>query len=728
NEPAPNNPNEPINPPAQEISKPAVEFVKDSNNDAMLNAKEATGNTTEVKFTVPSDAVIGHTLVITVAQPGKEKYTEEIEITQELKANGIVKTVEVSEGELTQASAVIRDKGSNLSEPGADEVTVDTVSPIATPKVEFIKDINDNGVLDKTENSADTTEVKFTVPDDAEIGDFLVITIAEPGKDKFTQEFEITQDLKTNGIVKSVTVKEGEDTQASAIIRDKAGNISPSGFDHVTLEKTTPPGTTDDDGKVVVTVEAGEVKKVTTDDSSKFADQMGLNAKFYLVVNGEESITHNGWENYGTEFNSVEEANSYADQKPHDAEYKVKKIDFKTELGEGKDLVQNTDSLDSSNLKTFLGDNATDLKLVDGGEFVNKPDTQAVRAMSKISGFVYLEGGKQYKFKAASDDGLEVVINNKKLFENHESLGKNHKVESAVDDTFTPVEQSGFYKIDITHYDIGYGQALLQIYTVENGKDVALGDHENGGIALFNNTDGIRYENGKFVKDFYEVPLSGELHEQDTNNPTIKPNAEVILSKVTQDGSKAEIGKSVVGEDGTYSFNYESADKPKEGDTFVVDYRDEKGKIVATDMDSVDADDIKNISSNEVQGASSEDSGVANGEQADTNEPTPSNPSNPLSKSDDSLNFENVSNGKINSDKEPKADDKSAEIKPVNLSANDILDASKGSETILKDGKEDKVDGSIASNSASELNSDTTNDVTPSTFKIDMDNEINNVI
>ncbi|MGB2553195.1 hypothetical protein ACPF04_08480, partial [Campylobacter sp. MOP51] len=502
--------------------------------------------------------------------PGKEKRTEEIEITEAIKAEGVTRMAEVSEDELTQASAVIVDKAGNRSAPGADEVTLDTTPPDVVPTVTFTADKDNNGLLGKSESPGSTTEVKFTVPSNAQIGDKLVITIAEPGKEKRTEEIEITEAIKAEGVTRMAEVSEGKLTQASAVIIDKAGNISKPGADEVKPYQD-----------IKVEIEVGPSKQVVIEDASKFANQMGLESKFYFVKSGEANIIHDGM-NWGSEVNSVQEAKSYIEQREHDAEYKTNKIDFNP----GSDLISNSDSIENSHLKKFLGNNASDLKITDNGEYVNQPDVTGTRAINKISGKVYLEAGKQYTFKANSDDGLEVIINGKKLFANHPNLERTHPVETAIDDTFPPVEKSGFYDISLVHYDIGWGYAVLQLFTVENGKDVAVGDYANGGLGLFNDTTGIRFDNGKFVKDtgMYETIITGELYKDNPGTPVNESNPELTFFKQSSDGSRVEIGKVTAGDNGEYSFKYESSQKPEQGDKFIVEYRDSKGNLLAEDI------------------------------------------------------------------------------------------------------------------------------------------------
>ncbi len=226
---------------------PTVEFTKDANNDGFLNKSEneANGdpNTTPVKITVPTDANVGDTLEITITKP--DGTTENITktITPEIKNNGyVIPDVPVKNGETSTVSAYITDQAGNKGGEGRDTITTDTIAP-TTPTVEFTKDANNDGFLNKSENEANgdpnTTPVKITVPTDANVGDTLEITITKPDGTTENITKTITPEIKNNGyVIPDVPVKNGETSTVSAYITDQAGNKGGEGRDTITTDTT----------------------------------------------------------------------------------------------------------------------------------------------------------------------------------------------------------------------------------------------------------------------------------------------------------------------------------------------------------------------------------------------------------------------------------------------------------------------------------------------------------
>ncbi|WP_180997741.1 hypothetical protein, partial [Campylobacter concisus] len=226
---------------------PTVEFTKDTNNDGFLNKSEneANGdpNTTPVKITVPTDAKVGDKLEITITKPDGTTENKTETITPEIKNNGyVIPDVPVKDGKPSTVSAYITDQAGNKGGEGRDTITTDTIAP-TTPTVEFTKDTNNDGFLNKSENEANgdpnTTPVKITVPTDAKVGDKLEITITKPDGTTENKTETITPEIKNNGyVIPDVPVKDGKPSTVSAYITDQAGNKGGEGRDTITTDTT----------------------------------------------------------------------------------------------------------------------------------------------------------------------------------------------------------------------------------------------------------------------------------------------------------------------------------------------------------------------------------------------------------------------------------------------------------------------------------------------------------
>ncbi|OUT09964.1 hypothetical protein B9N62_10305, partial [Campylobacter concisus] len=110
-----------------------------------------------------------------------------------------------------------------------------------TPTVEFTRDTNNDGFLNKSENEANgdpnTTPVKITVPADANVGDTLEITITKPDGTTENITKTITPEIKNNGyIIPDIPVKDGKSSTVSAYITDQAGNKGGEGRDTITTD------------------------------------------------------------------------------------------------------------------------------------------------------------------------------------------------------------------------------------------------------------------------------------------------------------------------------------------------------------------------------------------------------------------------------------------------------------------------------------------------------------
>uniref|UniRef100_UPI00112FC117 retention module-containing protein n=2 Tax=Campylobacter concisus TaxID=199 RepID=UPI00112FC117 len=228
---------------------PTVKFTEDENGDHLLNKDEnnidGDQNKTTVRITVPNDGSveIGDTLNIVIYKPNGSSESRQVPITQQIIDNGHVLTdVPVENDKNSVVTATITNKYGNTGGEGRDTITTDTIAP-TTPTVEFTKDANNDGFLNKSENEANgdpnTTPVKITVPADANVGDKLEITITKPDGTTENKTETITPEIKNNGyVIPNVPVENGKPSTVSAYITDQAGNTGGEGRDTITTDTT----------------------------------------------------------------------------------------------------------------------------------------------------------------------------------------------------------------------------------------------------------------------------------------------------------------------------------------------------------------------------------------------------------------------------------------------------------------------------------------------------------
>ncbi|MBR8466245.1 retention module-containing protein, partial [Campylobacter sp. faydin G-140] len=138
----------------------------------------------------------------------------------------------------------VTDKAGNTGEgekiAGDLDYPNDNEAPDA-PTITFTEDADNNGVLNKAENgdSTGTTTVKVTVPDNAVVGDKIVISYTDAeGNDQKT-EITIDGNVKANGTEIEIPVKDGK-TSVTATVVDMAGNESESATGSIEVDTKLP--------------------------------------------------------------------------------------------------------------------------------------------------------------------------------------------------------------------------------------------------------------------------------------------------------------------------------------------------------------------------------------------------------------------------------------------------------------------------------------------------------
>ncbi|WP_321862213.1 type I secretion C-terminal target domain-containing protein [Pseudomonas paraveronii] len=169
---------------------------------------------------------------------------------------------------------------------------------------------------------------------------------------------------------------------------------------------------------------------------------------------------------------------------------------------------------------------------------------------TKVSGLIFLEAGKSYTFTGTADDSLAITVGGKLVATETWSKG------SAITGTaYTPTE-SGYYTLDIYHYNqAGAGNYDVNV-SINNGSSMSLG---NSGVQTYTSVDALKAA-GAVLGDSHVVNgegyYTGYVYNHGLEDTTIKVGP-ITTTFVDNDGSeshKVEISglpKGTVITDGT---------------------------------------------------------------------------------------------------------------------------------------------------------------------------------
>ncbi|MGU9858949.1 beta strand repeat-containing protein, partial [Pseudomonas sp. LF245] len=171
---------------------------------------------------------------------------------------------------------------------------------------------------------------------------------------------------------------------------------------------------------------------------------------------------------------------------------------------------------------------------------------------TKVSGLVYLEAGKSYTFTGTADDSLAITVGGKLVASETWSQGSGINGSA-----FTPTE-SGYYTLDIYHYNQnGPGNYNVNV-SVNNGPSVSLG---SSGVQTYTSIEALK-DAGMVLGDSHVVNgegyYTGNVYNHGLEDTAIKI-APIDVKFVDTDGSeshKVEISGLPEGTlltDGTYT-------------------------------------------------------------------------------------------------------------------------------------------------------------------------------
>ncbi|MFL1420259.1 Ig-like domain-containing protein, partial [Pseudomonas fildesensis] len=151
---------------------------------------------------------------------------------------------------------------------------------------------------------------------------------------------------------------------------------------------------------------------------------------------------------------------------------------------------------------------------------------------TKVSGLIYLEAGKSYSFTGTADDSLAVTVGGNLV--STETWGKGSAITAT---PFTPTE-SGYYTLDIYHYNqAGPGNYNVNV-SINNGPSMALG---SSGVQTYSSLDALKAA-GAVFNDAHVVNGEGYYtgyvynHGLEDNSIKVSP---ITTTFVDNDGSES---------------------------------------------------------------------------------------------------------------------------------------------------------------------------------------------
>ena len=224
-------------------SEPTITFVEDVNpKDGKLNkaenSKDGDSTSTKAQISVPGDAEENDVIHYTVN--GEEKTHT---ITYNDRVTGYVEIkVPVVDGKASSVTAKIVDQAGNASKEVSGSIDVDLT--IGNPKVRFVEDTNNDGVLSVAEVAAikdGKAHWVIDIPTDGSVKAGDVIQSID-GKGNWVKFVEITDEMIKDGRFEATfnvginKLKDGKYETPEYRFADDAGNVSDSSKATLTLD------------------------------------------------------------------------------------------------------------------------------------------------------------------------------------------------------------------------------------------------------------------------------------------------------------------------------------------------------------------------------------------------------------------------------------------------------------------------------------------------------------
>ena len=225
-------------------SEPTITFVEDLKpKDGKLNkdenSKDGDNANTKAQISIPTDAVAGDVIKYTVNGGAEESHT----ITNADKTAGHVEIkVPVTDGQTSSVTAKIVDQAGNASKEVSGSIDVDLT--IGNPKVRFLEDTDNNGVLSVAEVAAikdGKAHWVIDIPTDGSIKAGDVIQSID-SKGNWVKFVTITDEMIKDGRFEATfnvdieKLRNGKYETPEYRFADEAGNVSESSKASLTLD------------------------------------------------------------------------------------------------------------------------------------------------------------------------------------------------------------------------------------------------------------------------------------------------------------------------------------------------------------------------------------------------------------------------------------------------------------------------------------------------------------
>ncbi|WP_082794110.1 Ig-like domain-containing protein, partial [Psychrobacter phenylpyruvicus] len=235
---------------------PVVDILE--GNDNVIDGKDLNKDgEVDVKVYLPKGTQEGDTLTVNGTD-----YT----VTEDMLKEGstIVSVPALAEGETLNVTATITDKAGNKSEKGTDNAVFGDITATSAPTVTIQDGEGTANQLDDADLVDGKVAVKVEAPADAKPGNILTVT----NPDGSNTNYPITQDILDNGLTIKYPVDQFPvDTKVAitAVVTDKAGNVSEPGMDETTNKIVNLPPVDPDAPMPTLTVDLQDSIDATVD-------------------------------------------------------------------------------------------------------------------------------------------------------------------------------------------------------------------------------------------------------------------------------------------------------------------------------------------------------------------------------------------------------------------------------------------------------------------------------
>ncbi len=196
---------------------PVVTITEDFNNDQLVSAAEAVGDT-DVLITLPVDAVVGDIVFIDDGASVLSQLLTSADLTAGTVAGAFASP---ADGGVITVTASVIDSAGNPSLASTDTATYDLTEP-AIPVVRLVEDISGDGFINAAELQGDI-DVAIILPLNAVAGDTVTISDGSTTVTQVLSAADITAGVVSTAFAAG---NDGDAFAVTAIVTDVSGNSS----------------------------------------------------------------------------------------------------------------------------------------------------------------------------------------------------------------------------------------------------------------------------------------------------------------------------------------------------------------------------------------------------------------------------------------------------------------------------------------------------------------------